>query len=89
MSPSREKPSLALFDLTGKTALITGAAGGIGAVLARGLAGAGARVGNWPGVTVDLLAARIVLGTDMTDMMIRVSNSLSQVPSGPETSSGS
>ncbi|WP_193176470.1 SDR family oxidoreductase [Oricola nitratireducens] len=44
MSPSREKPSLALFDLTGKTALITGAAGGIGAVLARGLAGAGARI---------------------------------------------
>jgi gluconate 5-dehydrogenase len=36
--------SLALFDLSGKTALITGAAGGIGSSLARGLAGAGARV---------------------------------------------
>jgi gluconate 5-dehydrogenase len=38
------KPSLSLFDLTGKTALVTGAAGGIGETLARGLAGAGARV---------------------------------------------
>lgn len=34
MSPSREKPSLALFDLTGKTALITCAAGGIGTAFA-------------------------------------------------------
>ena len=32
------------FDLTGRTALITGSSGGIGFALARGLAGAGARV---------------------------------------------
>jgi hypothetical protein len=41
MSPSREKPSLALFDLTGKTALRPGAAGGIGTAFARGPADAG------------------------------------------------
>ena len=44
MPAAPAKPSLSLFDLTGKTALITGAAGGIGETLARGLAGAGARV---------------------------------------------
>jgi NAD(P)-dependent dehydrogenase (short-subunit alcohol dehydrogenase family) len=36
--------SVSLFDLTGETALVTGAAGGVGAVLARGLAAAGAAV---------------------------------------------
>lgn len=34
-----------MFDLTGKTALITGASGGIGAEIARALHGAGATVG--------------------------------------------
>jgi 3-oxoacyl-[acyl-carrier protein] reductase len=33
-----------MFDLTGKTALITGASGGIGAAIARALHGAGAKV---------------------------------------------
>ena len=33
-----------LFDLTGKTALVTGSSQGIGHALAEGLAGAGARV---------------------------------------------
>lgn len=36
--------TIALFDLTGRTALITGSSRGIGLALARGLAGAGARV---------------------------------------------
>ncbi|QIL80089.1 glucose 1-dehydrogenase [Diaphorobacter sp. HDW4A] len=44
MSPSSQPPALAQFDLTGKTALITGSSAGIGLALARGLAGAGARV---------------------------------------------
>lgn len=33
-----------LFDLTGMTALVTGAAGGIGSEIARGLARQGARL---------------------------------------------
>jgi gluconate 5-dehydrogenase len=42
---SREKPPvLTLFDLTGKTALVTGSSQGIGLALARGLGAAGARI---------------------------------------------
>ena len=37
-------PVLKSFDLTGRTALITGSSAGIGFALARGLAGAGARI---------------------------------------------
>ncbi len=37
-------PSLELFDLTGKVAMVTGAAGGLGAGMARGLAQAGADI---------------------------------------------
>jgi NAD(P)-dependent dehydrogenase (short-subunit alcohol dehydrogenase family) len=36
--------TLKLFDLTGKTAVVTGAAGGLGHAMARGLLGAGANV---------------------------------------------
>ncbi len=37
-------PTLSLFDITGKTALVTGANGGIGGGMARGLAEAGANI---------------------------------------------
>ncbi len=47
--------SLKLFDLTGKTALITGSSRGLGRAFAEGLAGAGARV-ILNGVSVDRLA---------------------------------
>ncbi len=33
------------------------------------LTGAGAHVGNWPGVTVDLLAAKILLGDAMVEVI--------------------
>lgn len=36
--------SLALFDLAGRTALVTGSSRGLGRTMARGLARAGARV---------------------------------------------
>ncbi|SCK25271.1 gluconate 5-dehydrogenase [Variovorax sp. HW608] len=38
------QPTLKQFDLSGRTALITGSSAGIGYAIARGLAGAGARV---------------------------------------------
>jgi len=33
------------------------------------ITGAGARVGNWPGITVDLLAAKILLGGNMVEVV--------------------
>ena len=43
-SPNQHLPSVELFNLTGRTALITGSSSGIGFALARGLLGAGAKV---------------------------------------------
>lgn len=48
-----------IFGLTGRTALVTGSSRGIGAAIAQGLAGAGARVmvhGASPGTAADTLA---------------------------------
>ena len=33
------------------------------------LTGASARIGNWPGITVDLLSAKILLGADMVEVV--------------------
>ena len=38
------------------------------------LTGSSSRVGNWPGVTVDLLSARIVLGGKAVEVVAIVSN---------------
>jgi 3-oxoacyl-[acyl-carrier protein] reductase len=47
----------AMFDLTGKGALVTGASGGIGGAIARALHGAGAKV-VLSGTRADALEAR-------------------------------
>ena len=51
-----------MFDLTGKTALVTGASGGIGAAIARALHDAGASVGLHGTRTEPLEAPRAALG---------------------------
>ncbi|MGE0739720.1 MAG: 3-oxoacyl-[acyl-carrier-protein] reductase [Hyphomonadaceae bacterium] len=53
-----------MFDLSGKTALVTGASGGIGSAIAKGLAAQGARVAL-SGTRVEALeAVRAELGAD-------------------------
>ena len=53
-----------MFDLTGMTALVTGASGGIGSAICRALAGQGARLAI-SGSNIDKLAAfRVTLGGD-------------------------
>jgi 3-oxoacyl-[acyl-carrier protein] reductase len=63
-----------MFDLTGRTALVTGASGGIGAAIARALAGAGARValsgtreGPLAELAAELGAGAAVLPCDLAD----------------------
>jgi 3-oxoacyl-[acyl-carrier protein] reductase len=53
-----------MFDLTGMTALLTGASGGIGSAIARGLAGQGARLALSGSNSDKLEAVRTELGGD-------------------------
>ncbi len=64
-----------MFDLTGKSALVTGASGGIGAAIARALHGAGAsvalsgtRVAPLEDLARDLGARAFALPCDLSDM---------------------
>lgn len=63
-----------MFDLTGRTALVTGATGGIGGAIARALAGAGARIAVsgtrqevLSAVSADLGPETVALPCDLAD----------------------
>ena len=62
-------PVLQSFDLTGRTALITGSSVGIGFALARGLAGAGARIVLNARSTDKLEAAAATLRSEGADVV--------------------
>jgi len=64
-----------MFDLTGMTALVTGASGGIGSAIAQALAGQGARLAV-SGSNVDKLEAfRAMLGGDHVALACNLSDS--------------
>lgn len=65
-------PVLQSFDLTGRTALVTGGSAGIGFALARGLAGAGARIVLNARGTDKLEAAAQVLRSEGADVVTAV-----------------
>jgi 3-oxoacyl-[acyl-carrier protein] reductase len=63
-SPREPQGSLDMFDLTGMTALVTGASGGLGSAIARALAAQGARLALSGSNEVKLAAFRDELGGD-------------------------
>jgi NAD(P)-dependent dehydrogenase (short-subunit alcohol dehydrogenase family) len=71
------KNPLSLFDVTGKVAVITGASGAFGAVAARVLAGAGAKLVLTAGKKAELEAIKAEcekLGADVRGLNLRPSN---------------
>jgi 3-oxoacyl-[acyl-carrier protein] reductase len=63
-----------MFDLSGMTALVTGASGGIGSAIARGLAGQGARLAVSGSNPDKLEAFRAELGSEHVALVADLSN---------------
>ena len=63
-----------MFDLTGMTALVTGASGGIGSAIAKGLAGRGARLAVSGSNAEKLAAFRAELGGDHVALVCDLSD---------------
>ena len=63
-----------MFDLTGKTALVTGASGGIGSAIARALAGQGARLALSGSNEAKLTAFAAELGGDHVPLVCDLSD---------------
>jgi 3-oxoacyl-[acyl-carrier protein] reductase len=63
-----------MFDLTGMTALVTGASGGIGSAIAKGLAGRGARLAVSGSNGEKLAAFRAELGGDHVALVCNLSD---------------
>ncbi len=63
-----------MFDLTGMTALVTGASGGIGSSIARALAGQGARLAVSGSNAAKLEAFRVELGGDTQALTCNLSD---------------
>lgn len=63
-----------MFDLTGMTALVTGASGGIGSAIARALAGQGARLALSGSNAEKLEAFRVELGGDHVALVCNLSD---------------
>ncbi len=66
-----------MFDLTGMTALVTGASGGIGSAIAKGLAAQGARIAVSGSNEAKLAAFRDELGGDHVALPANLSDSAS------------
>jgi 3-oxoacyl-[acyl-carrier protein] reductase len=64
-----------MFDLSGMTALVTGASGGIGSAIAKALAGQGARLAVSGSNTGKLEAFRAELGSDHLALVCNLSDS--------------
>jgi 3-oxoacyl-[acyl-carrier protein] reductase len=69
-----QKNGVIMFDLTGMTALVTGASGGIGSAIARALAGQGARIAVSGSNAEKLESFRSSLGADHVALTCNLSD---------------
>ena len=78
-----------MFDLTGMTALVTGASGGIGSSIARGLAAQGARLAVSGSNAEKLAAFRDSLGGDHVAVPANLSDPVAVDALVPDSTSSS